>query len=163
VEYDERESEFDLEDEDKIIEAQGIAADDDLEVDVDGVDSIPAFCSSDEEGEDRDALMFLPIAPDIEDAEETWAPPPDPMNPTTEESHKRHTEHKENNPEKSKRKKPRTYDMTLENAPTDEVHPLLSNKPSKDKPSTSKKAGVGRPPSSGVRLDSSSKRKDRMK
>jgi COMPASS component SWD1 len=32
VEYEERESEFDLEDEDKVIEAQGTAADDDLEV-----------------------------------------------------------------------------------------------------------------------------------
>jgi len=32
VEYEERESEFDLEDEDKIIETQGESADDDLEV-----------------------------------------------------------------------------------------------------------------------------------
>jgi len=36
-----------------------------LQVDVTGVDPIPAFCSSDEEGEDRDALLFLPIAPDV--------------------------------------------------------------------------------------------------
>jgi COMPASS component SWD1 len=120
VEYEERESEFDLEDEDKInIEAQGTSADDEIEVDCVGVNPIPAFCSSDEEDE-QDALLFLPIAPDIEDAEDQWAPPPDPMNPTDDShSHRRsHSDHKENHLS-TKKKKPRTYDIALENAPTD--------------------------------------------
>jgi len=42
VEYDERESEFDLEDEDKIVEAQGKTADDDLEV-ISGSNVISSF------------------------------------------------------------------------------------------------------------------------
>ncbi|XP_021945271.1 retinoblastoma-binding protein 5 homolog [Folsomia candida] len=151
VEYEERESEFDLEDEDKIIEAQGTAADDEIEVDVVGVNPIPAFCSSDEEDE-KDTLLFLPIAPDIEDAEDQWAPPPDPINPI-DDSHRRHSDHKENHPSSTKKKKPRTYNMTLENAPSDEIHPLLSNKPIKDKPISSKKP-VGRP---------DGKKKDRVK
>jgi hypothetical protein len=29
------------------------------------VNPIAAFCSSDEEAEDKDALLFLPIAPDV--------------------------------------------------------------------------------------------------
>lgn len=30
---------------------------------------VAAFCSSDEEGEDENMLLFLPIAPEIEDPE----------------------------------------------------------------------------------------------
>ena len=46
--------------------------------------TIPAFCSSDEEEEEKDALMYLPIAPEIEDPEENWVPGVDP--PPDEES-----------------------------------------------------------------------------
>ena len=35
---------------------------------------IPAFCSSDEEDEDKEALLYLPIAPEIEDPEDNWVP-----------------------------------------------------------------------------------------
>lgn len=39
--------------------------DEDLEVDVVGIQ--PIFCSSDEENEDENALQYLPIAPEVED------------------------------------------------------------------------------------------------
>jgi COMPASS component SWD1 len=44
------------------------------EVDVVTTAPIPAFCSSDEEDEERDALLYLPIAPEIEDPEDNWVP-----------------------------------------------------------------------------------------
>lgn len=70
VEYDERESEFDLADEDKSVETNAEKPDQDEEVDVTTVDSSMLFCSSDEEDEPVDALWFLPVAPDVDDPEE---------------------------------------------------------------------------------------------
>jgi COMPASS component SWD1 len=69
-EYEERESEFDIEDEDKSITDRG-DEDNDLDhlVDVTAVPVIPAFCSSDEEYEE-DHLDWVPIAPEVEDPEE---------------------------------------------------------------------------------------------
>jgi len=66
VEYEERESEFDLEDEDKekfeeTKEEEVVVDDGDLEVDVTTVGGI---FSSDEE-DDLDYLMYIPIAPDV--------------------------------------------------------------------------------------------------
>jgi COMPASS component SWD1 len=43
-------------------------------VDVTSKAPIPAFCSSDEEDEDKEALLYLPIAPEIEDPEDNWVP-----------------------------------------------------------------------------------------
>uniref|UniRef100_U3JDR9 Retinoblastoma-binding protein 5 n=1 Tax=Ficedula albicollis TaxID=59894 RepID=U3JDR9_FICAL len=79
VEYEERESEFDIEDEDKSEPEQtGADAAEDEEVDVTSVDPIAAFCSSDEELEDSRALLYLPIALVPEDPEENpYGPPPD--------------------------------------------------------------------------------------
>ncbi|UYV71401.1 RBBP5, partial [Cordylochernes scorpioides] len=86
VEYEERESEFDADDEDRS-PAHPHGGDqtdtEDGEVDVTTVQPIPAFCSrcgqpttvcvgSDEESEDPSALLYLPIAPEIDDPEETW-------------------------------------------------------------------------------------------
>lgn len=66
VEYEERESEFDLTDEDKSIASGGDAKEDtDLEVDVCSIDPVAAFCSSDEENENTSCLQFLPIAPEV--------------------------------------------------------------------------------------------------
>lgn len=66
VEYEERESEFDLTDEDKSVASGGDAKEDtDLEVDVCSVEPVAAFCSSDEENENTDCLQFLPIAPEV--------------------------------------------------------------------------------------------------
>lgn len=66
VEYEERESEFDLSDEDKSVVQGEEAQDEEIEVDVASIDRVAAFCSSDEETEDIGSLQFLPISPDVE-------------------------------------------------------------------------------------------------
>lgn len=145
VEYEERESEFDIEDEDKSEPEQtgGDAAEDE-EVDVTSVDPIAAFCSSDEEFEDCKALLYLPISPEVEDPEENpYGPPPEPVqNPGTEEL---------TNPEKKRqastdgsqppKKKPKMTNIELQGVPSDEVHPLLGVKGD----GKSKKKQAGRP------------------
>ncbi|GAB6024240.1 Retinoblastoma-binding protein 5 [Chamberlinius hualienensis] len=134
VEYEERESEFDIEDEDKSVELNTEKQEEDEEVDVVTVDKIAAFCSSDEEEEDCKALVYLPISPEIDDPEESWIPTSDQVlhaPPSgTEHSNKRLSEQNENKSPKKKRWK--TYDVGLANAPVDEIHPLLNVK-SKDK------------------------------
>uniref|UniRef100_A0A2C9JS44 Uncharacterized protein n=1 Tax=Biomphalaria glabrata TaxID=6526 RepID=A0A2C9JS44_BIOGL len=72
VEYDERESEFDLEDEDKEKEESKAPVEEDTEVDVCTVEPIQAFVSSDEDEEDKEALFFLPVSPDVEEPEDGW-------------------------------------------------------------------------------------------
>jgi COMPASS component SWD1 len=122
VDYEERESEFDIEDEDKSVQLnEEEKADDIVDIDVDKNAPIPAFCSSDEEGEDKNAVLYLPIAPEIEDPEDNWVPGVDPP-PTSDESapHKRGASadaSKENTSPKKKR--PKTIDIALENAPSD--------------------------------------------
>lgn len=71
VEYSEKESEFDEEDEDKSLPPSDGEKESDveLEVDVEAVDRIEAFCSSDEEKEGPD-FLFLPITPEIDDPED---------------------------------------------------------------------------------------------
>lgn len=65
VEYEERESEFDLSDEDKTVEMNPERRDELGEVDVCSVEPIQALRSSDEEGDGVDDLDFLPIAPEV--------------------------------------------------------------------------------------------------
>lgn len=73
VEYEERESEFDIDDEDKSVDlAAESKHDEEIEVDVLNTEPIAAFCSSDEEIEDDNALQFLPMAPEVEDPEDGW-------------------------------------------------------------------------------------------
>merc|ERR1712112_486289 len=74
VDYEERESEFDKEDEDRSVKSENEELD--IEVDVDVTSKIPvaAYCSSDEEDEDSTALLYLPIAPEIEDPEDCFVP-----------------------------------------------------------------------------------------
>merc|ERR1712032_1564206 len=122
----ERESEFDVEDEDRSVKDEDVEVDG-LEVDVDFDKSapIPAFCSSDEEGEDSSALLYLPIAPDIEEPEDGFIPEPD-----SGSSPKRDQENAGPTPAKKKRTK--TTEIQLENAPQDEVHPLLHKTGSKE-------------------------------
>lgn len=76
VEYEEHESEFDIEDEDKEeVVNSGSECGDDVEVDVCTIERIPALCSSDEDNdEDQLGLYYLPAAPEIDDPEETWNP-----------------------------------------------------------------------------------------
>lgn len=138
VEYEERESEFDLEDDDKSIELNTEKQEDDEEVDVVTVEPIAAFCSSDEDQEDNDALLYLPISPEIDDPEEGWGTA---MEQIPEEPAKRPTsDQKENTSPKKKRVK--TYDIDLLDAPIDEIHPLLSIKAKdKSRPQQAKKSG----------------------
>ncbi len=147
VEYEERESEFDIDDEDKSVDlAAENKTEEDLEVDVVTAEPIAAFCSSDEEAEDTNALQFLPMAPEVEDPEESWgtqdaealAADPDQTTSTRDFGESL-------NDSATKKRKMNTYDIELENAPpTDEVHPLLQNKTMKEKQGTNNKA-KGRP------------------
>ncbi|KAM4796819.1 retinoblastoma-binding protein 5 isoform 1-T1 [Rhinophrynus dorsalis] len=150
VEYEERESEFDIEDEDKSEPEQtgGDAAEDE-EVDVTSVDRIAAFCSSvflcsDEELEDTKALLYLPIAPEVEDPEENpYGPPPDAVQMSLSEDGAG-TDKKRQVPSDSAqppKKKPKTTMIELQGVPNDEVHPLLGVKGD----SKSKKKQSGRP------------------
>ncbi|KAG7206809.1 hypothetical protein KM043_000716 [Ampulex compressa] len=116
VEYEERESEFDLSDEDKSVVQGEEAQDEEIEVDVASIDRVAAFCSSDEETEDIGSLQFLPISPDVEDSEDNQTTPHEPPI-----------------------KKHRSHDINLQDAPVNETHPLLNK--GKDKPTTKK----GRP------------------
>ncbi|XP_044728845.1 retinoblastoma-binding protein 5 homolog [Chrysoperla carnea] len=134
VEYEERESEFDLEDEDKSVTSGNEATqDEDFEVDVTHIDPVAAFCSSDEDCENTNALHFLPIAPEVEDPEEGWnANVADVVQPVTPGNGTQ------------KKRKYKSYDIALQSN-SDEIHPLLNNK-SKDKQSSSGgKKGAGRP------------------
>lgn len=70
VEYEERESEFDISDEDKSVVQGEEAQDEEVEVDVSAIDRVAAFCSSDEETEDQESLHFIPISPELEENEE---------------------------------------------------------------------------------------------
>uniref|UniRef100_A0A914WLZ3 Retinoblastoma binding protein 5 n=1 Tax=Plectus sambesii TaxID=2011161 RepID=A0A914WLZ3_9BILA len=78
VKYEERESEFDLEDEDRSVELNQETKAEDEEVDVVNAKPPLVFCSSDEEDEvvdslnrDEGPLLYLPTAPEIEAPEET--------------------------------------------------------------------------------------------
>ena len=66
VEYEERESEFDISDDDKSVKSDCEAKKDtDFEVDVTSIEPIAAFCSSDEEVESNDILQFLNSCPEV--------------------------------------------------------------------------------------------------
>lgn len=67
-EYEEKEDEFDIEDEDALKREGDSREDEEVAIDVVAVPPIPAFCSSDED--DEEPLDWLPIAPEIEDPEE---------------------------------------------------------------------------------------------
>ncbi|KAM9369381.1 retinoblastoma-binding protein 5 [Phaethornis superciliosus] len=145
VEYEERESEFDIEDEDKSEPEQtGADAAEDEEVDVTSVDPIAAFCSSDEELEDSKALLYLPIAPEVEDPEENpYGPPPDAVQSSlTDEGlgSEKKRQSSSDGPQAPK-KKPKTTNIELQGVPNDEVHPLLGVKGD----GKSKKKQAGRP------------------
>lgn len=141
VEYEERESEFDIDDEDKSVDlAAECKHEEEFEVDVVSTEPIAAFCSSDEENEDG-TLQFLPMAPEVEDPEDGgWSQDPEALAEQEQMSSNRDF----NEPD-SKKRKPNTYDIELENAPpSDEIHPLLQNKTMKEKQNANNKA-KGRP------------------
>ncbi|XP_064600491.1 retinoblastoma-binding protein 5 homolog [Liolophura sinensis] len=133
VEYEERESEFDIEDEDKEKEETKGLDEEDLEVDVTSVEPIQAFVSSDEEGEDEQALMFLPVSPEIDEPEEGWPQMP---TETPQEESQVHQERKRKETTDQpvpKKKKVKPVDVDLPQAPIDEIHPLLNVKKPQDK------------------------------
>ena len=136
VDYEERESEFDKEDEDRSVKSENEELDVEVDVDVTSKIPVPAYCSSDEETEDNNALLFLPIAPEVEDPEDGYNVDPD------ESPSKRVADEKENTIPKKKRTK--TIDIQLENAPLDEVHPML-HKSSTNKDRNGSKKVQGRP------------------
>lgn len=122
VEYDERESEFDIEDEDKSVDLSAEAKqDEEIEVDVSKADPIAAFCSSDEEYENDGCLQFLPMAPEVEDPEDGWNSQ-DNSNEQESAASKdgEHTEDEDvPGPSAAKRKKIPSFDIALEGTPTD--------------------------------------------
>ena len=152
MDYEERESEFDVEDEDKSVKEDAEEQDLDVEVDVTNKNPIPAFCrylwflilfssltlqyifSSDEEDDDPSALLYLPVAPDIEEPEDGFIGGEEGESPA-----KRGSDQKENSSPKKKRTK--TTEISLEGAPTDEVHPLLAKGGGKDKGGSKKPQG----------------------
>lgn len=133
VEYEERESEFDIEDEDKSVDLSAEAKhDEEIEVDVVKVDPIAAFCSSDEEYEEDAGLQFLPMAPEVEDPEDGWnqensngggpekSNPKDTDEPMETDDSATQTASGTNN--NAMRKKANTYEIALDAPPKDGSH-----------------------------------------
>ncbi|KAL8620662.1 Retinoblastoma-binding protein 5 [Nucella lapillus] len=152
VEYDERESEFDLEDEDKERGDPRGPEDEDLDVDVVTQTPIQAFVSSDEDEEDRQALLYLPVSPEIEDPEEAWqgeGPPPEEVAPPPPPPEKKRS-HGSLDSGSSKKRRVKPLDIDLPNAPVDEVHPLLTagSKKAPDSKSQPRKTRPQKPRSS---------------
>lgn len=69
-EYEERESEFDIEDEDKSVGGgdQLEVMEGDCDINIINTPQIPAFCSTDEDSEDP--LDWLPFAPEVDEPDE---------------------------------------------------------------------------------------------
>ncbi|CAD7005895.1 unnamed protein product [Ceratitis capitata] len=144
VEYEERESEFDITDEDKSVDLNADAKqDEEIEVDVLKVEPVAAFCSSDEEGEDENALQFLPMAPEVEDPEDGWTMQEGVDTSLTKENET--TQEYECETVPSRKRKINNYDISLPDAPVDETHPLISSKTNKDKQPVGGKKAAGRP------------------
>eukprot|EP00914_Ancora_sagittata_P015293 GHVO01030116.1.p1 GENE.GHVO01030116.1~~GHVO01030116.1.p1 ORF type:complete len:305 (+),score=43.51 GHVO01030116.1:604-1518(+) len=141
VEYEERESEFDIEDEDKEIEESKGGDDEDIDVDVTKVDAIQAFVSSDEDEEDADSLIFLPVSPEVDEGEEAVVPVDgqSPEDPSPDK--KRSIAGRDGS--SPKKRKVKLFDVDLPEAPHDEIHPLLNVKKPQDK--NQKNKGSGRP------------------
>uniref|UniRef100_A0A0B7AG75 Uncharacterized protein n=1 Tax=Arion vulgaris TaxID=1028688 RepID=A0A0B7AG75_9EUPU len=186
VEYEERESEFDLEDEDKEKEESKAPVEEHGEVDVWTVEPIQAFVSSDEEEEDENALLFLPVSPEVEEPEdglsgnaESAEDQPsvtvekkrgqsNDSTPTGEKrtrqghdflagSERKRGQTDGNTSSSVKKKKTKTIDVDLADAPREEIHPLLNVKKQQEK-SHSKRT---RPQKSKSSKPEKSRHKDR--
>lgn len=87
-------------------------------MDVTTVQPISAYYSSDEEKDDEDILLYLPIAPEVEEPEDGWNPSAELEDGTTSGTKRSsHQDQKENSSPKKKRTK--SYEISLANAPTD--------------------------------------------
>lgn len=80
------------------------------------VQPITAYYSSDEEQDDEDFLLYLPIAPEVEEPEDGWNPPAE-LEDGSSGNKRAHHDQKENSSPKKKRTK--SYEIALVNAPTD--------------------------------------------
>jgi len=158
LEYEERESEFDLEDEDNPKEAEAKdskAKEEDVDIDVVTCEPIAAFCSSDEETDaEEDALLFLPVAPEIDDPDDggpgggpegSWGLGPGILDDETSQgpplAKKRVLT--ESNDIENKRSIVEEVAISLPHAPTDAEHPLLNPKSEKPQKIQSSKSGGG--------------------
>lgn len=125
VEYEERESEFDLEDEDKTDVHVEEVRDENDDVDVLTVEKNAAYCSSDEEQDDATAVLYIPITPEIEEPEDAaWlsetfpelAPPPSALPPPPKNSRgsdsKRSKSRKDSSSQKKKTKTESSHDSS---------------------------------------------------
>lgn len=120
VEYSERESEFDLEDEDKSVHSLKDKEDEEIDVDVTTVQPIQAFLSSDEENENGQ-LLFLTITPEFDDVDEN-------LNVDSLKDKQVSASKPATSSAKSDEKTPAVYDISLPNAPVNEVHPYVGTK-----------------------------------
>jgi COMPASS component SWD1 len=130
VEYDERESEFDVEDEDKEVQETKGPCEENVEVDVTSVEPVTAFLSSDEEeDDDKNALLYLPISPEIEDIEESFTGDQQ-MSPEEAGGDRKRTStgSAKDQSISPKKRKTKIIDVVLPNAPVDEIHPMLTTK-----------------------------------
>ena len=126
VEYEERESEFDVADEDRSIKENEREEEDDLEVDVTTVQPITAYYSSDEEKDDDEILLYLPIAPEVEEPEDGWNPSTEGLDDNQTLKISSSQEQKENSSPKKRRMK--SYDIPLSNPPIDGTSVIFSLK-----------------------------------
>uniref|UniRef100_A0A2P2I8C0 Retinoblastoma-binding protein n=1 Tax=Hirondellea gigas TaxID=1518452 RepID=A0A2P2I8C0_9CRUS len=134
VEYEEKESEFDQTDEDRSVEMSTEKREEDVDVDVTNIEPVMAFCSSDEEDNTAEPpLLYLPITPDIEEPEEGWGPEGAPDEGGTGGSGNKRGAGDAKENASPKKKRPKTFDIGLENAPVDEVHPLSNSRGNKEK------------------------------
>lgn len=103
VEYEERESEFDLEDEDKSIVSVHEEKEEEISsIDICRVEPIQAFLSSDEE--EQNDLLFLTVTPDFDEIEDNEQPIIKQLIKSSEAE--------------------KVFDIKLPNAPVNENHPL---------------------------------------
>lgn len=122
MEYDELESEFDIEDEDKPVASGADNKEDvDIEVDVCGNGPFPDCCS-DEENENSKYLRFLPIVPVIQNPENIWTSAATNLSPPK--------------PEPPARKQKKSFDIAPEVTSDEEMLPLSSSQ-------TKQKKGLG--------------------
>ncbi|BHF61587.1 Retinoblastoma-binding protein 5 [Sparganum proliferum] len=131
VEYEERESEFDVEDEDKKEVEKDDGVEQDVIIEVERIEPVAAMLSSDEETEPEDVLMFLSISPDVDNPDELSGG--EDSNPVGGDGMRKHTD--QSPPSKRGRTAPggasvpaRSFSIDLPDAPNDEIHPLLGSK-----------------------------------
>ncbi|CAH8591328.1 unnamed protein product [Heterobilharzia americana] len=142
VEYEERESEFDVEDEDKQIEENKNNDDqEDVEIDIETMEPVQALLSSDEDEECQDILMYLSISPEVDNPDdlsggEESVSTQNSERPTGVGNRKRpdsaSIRSTEPSTKHSKSSDPShsipTVSVHLPGAQTDEVHPLVSSR-----------------------------------